>query len=442
MPCGATDSLTGCAPSRHGGPLAVTVLVTVVIAAACGQPAEDGAAPEPTTTSPPGALAPTPATPGPDASPTSTGSVTATPSEPVPLSFERVPFWAEQFALGRETTMSDLAAAGGEVLVVGMRASGAVAWKPVVRPWGVIANPSFEGEDVRLAAIAPPFVTEDQPTRPYVAVGGSFDRGMAWATLTGSRGRLRPVEGAGLLRDVAAAGRMVVAAGEDDAGEPAAFRSTDGVDWQAGRVPDGGLEPASPRGSVPLRAVAHGPAGFVATGWPTSATGRPLAETHLWISEDGRRWRHLDPAGTGIDGGVVALAGRAEGYVAVTDDGVVYRSGDARSWQRASRLPRPGQRPLGLSSVQALGATGRLVVSGSVCESQRRLDCSPTLWAASGGETWRRQRLPGEGQPRSVARIDDGQLVVVGWRSCPDDCAGDVLRVAVAWVTAPIAPAP
>lgn len=412
--------------------LALSVAAVAVGCAGGGAPGQDGTATSPGVTPTPSST-PT-ATPTPDAP-------TTEPATPAPLSFERVPHWQDRFTLGRETVMRDVAASGGEVLVVGLRGSGGAAWKPVTRPWGVIANRSFEGEDVRLTAVVPPHVREESASRPYVAVGGDFDTGMTWATRTGSRGRLRPVEGAGLLRDAATAGRRVVAVGETRAGRPAAFHSVDGERWQAARVPDGGLEPPSPRGSVPLRMVAHGPAGFVATGWPTSAAGHPLGTTHLWVSGSGERWRHLDPATTGIDGGVVALAGHGDGFVAVTDDGTVHRSRDARSWKRVGRLPRPGQRPLAVSSIRALRSTDRLLVTGSVCESQRRLSCSPQVWASPDGDAWERKALPGDGQPEAVTRTADGQLVVVGRGPCPGGCPEGVLHAAAAWVTTPIVPA-
>lgn len=109
---------------------------------------------------------------------------------------------------------------------------------------------------------------------------------------------------------------------------------------------------------------------------------------------------------------------------APTTEPAAFHSVDGERWQAA----------------RTLRSTDRLLVTGSVCESQRRLSCSPQVWASPGGDTWERKALPGDGQPEAVTRTADGQLVVVGRGPCPGGCPEGVLHAAAAWVTAPIVP--
>jgi hypothetical protein len=173
----------------------------------------------------------------------------------------------------------------------------------------------------------------------FVAVGGwnTGDRGesMAWVSPDGrswSRAADTRALAAGSMDDLAVLGGLLVAVGGSECRveAPVAWRSSDGMDWDAAPIGRDG------RATV----VAGGPAGFLAAGWSaegdapvTDCSGDPCRPPAAWLSTDGLAWEPAAlPDGTG---GVRDLVGLPDGYLLVTDDGAIWSSRDGRSWSSA-----------------------------------------------------------------------------------------------------------
>jgi hypothetical protein len=177
---------------------------------------------------------------------------------------------------------------------------------------------------------------------------------------------------------VAVIGGRLVATGEHlDQG--ALWATDDGIHWTL--VPGFPSEPVGTDAHAQLVRVSEGPSGFVAIGGVYAIDwGTP----RLWFSADGNRWDDVfgpaDPF-KGIAGGIDAVAGWDQGYVAAggvcsdyaTCTPQVWLSPDGKTWRTAVKAAFPGvsnglgHLAAGNGSVVAIGFVG---AAGSVFASK------------------------------------------------------------------------
>lgn len=193
----------------------------------------------------------------------------------------------------------------------------------------------------------------------------------------------------------------------------AAYVSTNGGQtWERSEVEAAGEGPENG-----MFVVAHGPAGWVASGYGAGNDG--LAT--FWTSPDARSWSLVGDAGVAGETGVIdAIGSNESGYVALRAGGDVYRSTDARQWTRAANLgpaDGPGEPALRFGGVTAT-PQGWLAVGG-----RHGTEHSPQAYTSPDGVSWAAEMIAERGDARGLAVAPDGTAVVVG--QSEEACAAD-----------------
>jgi hypothetical protein len=273
------------------------------------------------------------------------------------------------------------------------RSANGASWRPAAA-LGTSSARAVTGATVTAsgAVIAAGYSVGADSQQPYLAVAppGQGTRAVDFAAIPGATIAQVAVNAVGV-----AAGRQV-AVGEAG-GAPAIWSRTGRGAWSL----VSGAPPAAAAGSQELTSVAHGPAGWLATGDTVSAatatgTATGTAQHPVVVtSADGTTWQ----AAPGTFGGAnvsasQAAAGRS-GYVivgaGVTAAGTfpaAWWSGDLGTWSRAGG-PAPGAAALG-GAGQMLGVAAG--PSGFVAVGQRGIH--PAVWTSGDGQTWHAASLP------------------------------------------------
>jgi hypothetical protein len=254
--------------------------------------------------------------------------------------------------------------AGDGVLI----ATGATGTRAGQQPFLAVIIPGHQPQGVNVARIAGATITQASATavavsgRRYVAAGQA---GGTLAVWSGTAGSLR--HGGGSLTQ----GTWATATGQ----------------------------PPSVAGTQRLTSVAHGPAGWLATGQALAGTtSYPVAVS----SPDGRTW-HLAQSRTLAAAHTVAVqaAANQDGYVivgrAATSAGTVpalWWSRDLRAWARGRVGAGPGQ---------LLGVAGG--TSGFVAVGAEGID--PAVWTSADGRHWvaHTLKIPGTGASAQLSEV-------------------------------------
>ncbi len=199
------------------------------------------------------------------------------------------------------------------------------------------------------------------------------------------------------LYDVAAAGRRVVAVGEDQSDNvtrPLFLVSADaGKTWHRGRVTSASLRHAGPFEHA--IAVTHGKHGFVAVG----AGQRPV----VWTSKNGQTWHRLRThrAVFGNGDSIGAVTATPSGYIAAGTNSVnhgnsqnslvIWTSADGHSWTRHSTTDLGLEVFPGSMYVSRIEAKGDLVIlaGGREDNTDNEQPNRIVIWRSTdGGKTW------------------------------------------------------
>jgi hypothetical protein len=194
------------------------------------------------------------------------------------------------------------------------------------------------------------------------------------------------------IRDVAAVGNNVVAAGSETGGPVTRprflFSADQGRTWQTATVTTQNSDDLPVGGTVNA---------IVGTEGLWLALGAIGDDGRVWTSGDGKAWTQLgDPVAAFQDGDrIEQLTRTAQGYAAVGYSGagpnsspILWLSGDGRSWQRIDGADLKLNAAVGAANrLHYVAASGeRIIVSGEVIKSRSSVAAS---WRSTdGGRTW------------------------------------------------------
>jgi hypothetical protein len=273
-----------------------------------------------------------------------------------------------------------------EAAGLGMTPARAVTGATVTASGAVIAAGSSAGPDSQQPFLA-------------VAAPGQGPRAVNFAAIPGAT-----ISQVAVNAVAVAAGRPV-AVGEAG-GAPAIWTKTGRGPWS----PVTGMPPAATAAPGALTSVAHGPAGWLATGGPVSG---PAQHPVVVTSADGTVWQAAPPASfAGTNVTVAGAAAGRSGYVIVGTDvtgagtfPAAWWSGDLSTWTRAGG-PAPGA-PAPGGPGQMLGVAAR--PSGFVAVGLRGMH--PAVWTSGDGQAWHVTSLP---IPRGSASAELQHVAVSG----------------------------
>jgi hypothetical protein len=259
-----------------------------------------------------------------------------------------------------------------------------------------------------------------------VAVGRSGAAPLAWTSPDGRSWQSHPVA---TLGDGTTAERMTAAVATPDgflaggsvgpelAGRHARFwSSADGVTWRP--VPD---DPTA-FANAEVRAIAQLGSGYVAIG--VVGTAQQVTGSVAWTSPDGRAWTRIDSADLGRGRAVALVAAPTGGLVAVGSDldeheAFAWTSADGRSWTLAPSEPsRQYHGKIRMTDVTVVG--DELIGVGNYIGLQRGTAIS---WVSRDGLTWEEARsapVQEQGEFYAVTAAGPG-VVAVGSFGEPDD---------------------
>lgn len=247
--------------------------------------------------------------------------------------------------------------------------------------------------------------------RPYlaVAVPGHTPRAINVARIAG--GTISPAG----ATDVAVSGRQRVAVGEAG-GTLAVWSGPAGGSFTPGTWGTGTGEPPPVDGTQQLDSVAHGPAGWLATGEALAGTN---AYPVVVSSADGHTWAPVRSPGLTRAGAVAAQAAAGPaGYViagrATTAAGTfpaAWWSPDLRTWTQVTGPAPGGSSPGAPASGGTAGdGPGQMLgvasgTSGFVAVGAEGID--PAVWTSADGRHWapRTLKIPGTGASAQLSRV-------------------------------------
>jgi hypothetical protein len=161
----------------------------------------------------------------------------------------------------------------------------------------------------------------------------------------------------------------------DGPAAPIVWASTDGAAWRCRVLDSAGFEVARPMGLYRSAQgwLAVGIAGD-ACGFAASCVGKPIA----WTSPDGVRWSEGRIGGEPWHTGGIAVAGSAEGFVAV-GHGTTWWSADGSSWVEVADGGSGVDALQGQPDALFMTDDGRLLVAGTAYEG-----ADADAWIATG----------------------------------------------------------
>lgn len=252
----------------------------------------------------------------------------------------------------------------------------------------------------------------------YLISGGEPGQGMVWRSPDGRTWERTPVEGAGALYDVVAVDGTVVVTGRSEEGA-AVFVSEDaGRTWERAEV---GRASAGPENGMFV--VAHGPAGWVATGYG----GGDAQHATIWTSQDARSWDLVEGTGLSGSGVIDALAADEDGYLALRAGGAVLASADGRQWEEVSRLEAPsGDRER--EAMLRFGGLTRLDEGWLAVGGSSDVTGAPQAYTSADGADWQAEAIAETGNAGGLGVLPDGTAVAAGRTGAcegPEPCGED-----------------
>ena len=305
------------------------------------------------------------------------------------------------------------------------------------RTWTLVPNEQFPSDAVLLPPPGGLRLPAVGTTHGFLFVADGNDvwaseDGYTWQRLT-DRARDEDLR-AGSVLAVAVGGPGLIAVGSDNK----AWYSEDGSDWTQAEVPAPPTASFEAQGlpppAVSMQGVAVRGETFVAWGTARSSSNSEegMQQTVLWTSGDGRSWANvpdqhdLEPLRT--------VAAGPGGFVAtdmnvIGDARAIRFSADGRSWETVdvfeSRLPSYDE---GLVSSVAAASSGYVAVGGDgKCAKEPCPDAVATIWTSPDGRSW--SRLPSDDR----FEVADAQR--------PANHSGAWATSAVAWDSSSSSPA-
>ena len=306
------------------------------------------------------------------------------------------------------TAQVDALVAGPRGLLAFLGKSGSSAMQLSVsrdgRTWTLVPNEQFPSDAVLLPPPGGLRLPAVGTTHGFLFVADGNDvwaseDGYTWQRLT-DRARDEDLR-AGSVLAVAVGGPGLIAVGSDNK----AWYSEDGSDWTQAEVPAPPTASFEAQGlpppTVSMQGVAVRGETFVAWGTARSSSNSEegMQQTVLWTSGDGRSWANvpdqhdLEPLRTVAagPGGFVATDMNVSG-----DARAIRFSADGRSWETVdafeSRLPSYDE---GLVSSVAAASSGYVAVGGDgKCAKEPCPDAVATIWTSPDGRSW--SRLPSD----------------------------------------------
>ncbi|HEX2755514.1 MAG TPA: hypothetical protein VHM48_08625, partial [Candidatus Limnocylindrales bacterium] len=180
--------------------------------------------------------------------------------------------------------------------------------------------------------------------------------------------------------------------------EARTVHSDDGMTWILDPADPGLVAAATDHTNIVL-GIADGPAGLVVVG--AAANGDSSAgDVRAWRSTDGLKWQAASQIGGDLNAEMRAVIGGKQGYVAVGSDGfpgasalesgsrgaAVWTSADGSSWARVADQPAfLGSTMTGITAT----STGYVAWGGNLPMVEVRAT-QPPIWTSSDGRTWLR----------------------------------------------------
>jgi hypothetical protein len=240
----------------------------------------------------------------------------------------------------------------------------------------------------------PVVIPSDQPSAPP-------------STESGWTQRQPFMEPSARINDMMVAADRMVAVGADESG-PAAWTSTDGIEWQRSQVGDSSLPSRFPRDREIVAAAAHGDR-LLALGVLIADTNGQ-AWTGLWESLDGGvTWT---AAPSFVRGMATGITSTASGFVIVGGNAAnsrasgAWTSNDGSQWTEVK-----GQAALDQGTISFIASSGTgLVVGVGSRVQQDPFRVMPMTWSSPNGSTWSANAMDPkiDGRFNSIVATGDG----------------------------------
>ncbi len=311
-----------------------------------------------------------------------------------------------------------VAVAGGQRIAVGEAAGSAAIWSAAGGSWSPVAvsqpgSSTLPAASALSAASAPS--ASSAPYASSAASASSAPYASSAASASSGSPTVPGVPGTGRLTSVAHGPAGWLATGETVSGtgvqRPLVVSSADGTVWRTASGPVlAGEHP------VAVQAAAAGP-GYVIVGADVTSAGTfPTA----WWSADLRTWTRAGgpPAGTAQDdpGEMLGVTSGPAGFTAVGQTGInpaAWTSSDGRAWRLVTLKIPNGAASAELQHVAASGPD--VVAFGTEVFPSAARDAFAEV-SADGGHTWRPVTLPSPRGPATVTAVTAmrGGFIAVG----------------------------